>query len=482
MPTQPIPFVPSMAGSQEELAGASQAAVNVVIDGSGSVSKRPGVGQARNIATTAVDANGVIGIFDRSDGAGLYIVTSDAQRSVYRLSASLGQFVDTGGDLSGANSKRPVFAETEGMTAIAAGSAPYKVLPSTHVLSSLGGSPPTCTHIVANSSRLVSNSSGENLGQLRYSDLATNGATSGHEDWVVRINGPGFVTAEARPDAVLALGENSNELFAWGETSVQIFAPTPASVYAPLTTKEHGTAAPYGHVKYDQAFFWLDHKRRFVGSDGRSVQAISDPIQAQLNDMSVVSDAFGYRVMHGNTDVVVWTFPSDGRTFAYNPAAKAWSQWAGWDDSQNSWTRFIVNCHHQSPSNADNLVGTTSGKIGAIKASADDDLGGRIVAHVETGFLNRGTDSRKRCKKVCLVLRRGEPTGSPSRVRIQWRDSTGPWEPPIEVDMGATGDDMPVVELYSMGVYRRRQWRFTFSDAGNIALVSATEDFSPMEN
>jgi len=34
-----------------------------------------------------------------------------------------------------------------------------------------------------------------------------------------------------------------------------------------------------------------------------------------------------------------------------------------------------------------------------------------------------------------------------------------------------------VVQLWGLGVYRRRQWKLEFTDAADLALVAATEEY-----
>lgn len=346
----------------------------------------------------------------------------------------------------------------------------------------LGGSPPSCTHIVANAGRLLVNQpNGDFPGRISYSSTAFGSTITGHEEWSVGTGTAGFFTAEARPDKVVALYESTNEVFAWGTSTLQVFAPDATNVYTPLPTKEYGCMAAYSVIKRDQAFAWLDDRRRFVLSDGRSFEVLSGPIQQTLDDMATVSDCFGYRVHHGSVDCLVWTFPADGRTFAYQMEA-GWSQWSGWDNAKGNFKSFEVSAHFQRPDTGLNIVGTRSGRVAALKQSAQDDLGDPIMARVDTGFLDRGTDRRKQCVSVRLVLERSEPTGSDEPVvHVRWRDDLGPWSAPRQVSLGGSGYRTIVGQLRSLGVYRRRQWRFEFSGPETLILASATEEFEVLE-
>jgi hypothetical protein len=51
----------------------------------------------------------------------------------------------------------------------------------------------------------------------------------------------------------------------------------------------------------------------------------------------------------------------------------------------------------------------------------------------------------------------------------------------IELDLGvADGNFDPVIALRSLGIYRRRQWRFRFPGEKGLFLVRASEEFQDL--
>lgn len=478
-----IVFGPFQEGSYEELGGSSPRAINVVIDPKGVVSKRPGIASYDVAPSGVVDADGITGLYADNTGQLFAIGGTPDARHIYKL------FNGASADLSLApNStlrgrRRPTFAETEAWLVIAGGSNIQKVDLNTLASTQLGGNPPIASHIVANSSRLAANDIIVDKTKVRFSGIAQGTVdTSGHETWdnTGLTEDGGFVTAEARPDPIQAVHENTNEVFVWGVDNVQIFAPDASSIFAPTVTREAGTLAPYSIIKMGQDFFWLDQHRRIVYSDGRSFQNLEGPIKAQLDALSDPTDCFGYRVFTGRVDCLVWTFPTDGRTFAYQVGG-GWSEWFGWDDSQANFKRFIANAHHLRRDGGLNVVGTVDGKVGRLSLSSYSDLGEKVVAYVESGFINRDTDFLKKCRGLKFAIRRGSSSAA-SLGRIEWRDDTGPWNGPIYIDTGATGDNNCVREIRSLGAYRRRQWRWTFSDSANLSLLKVTESFDILGN
>jgi hypothetical protein len=478
MPQEPISFGPFLESSYDELGGASPSAINVVIDEKGTVYKRPGISTYSVAPDSVVDSDGIIGLYSSNDSQLFAIGGTPLSRSIYKISGGLAS------DISGlpaatlTGPSRPTFSETEVFFLIAGGNDIQKVRLDNNESTRLGGSPPFATHIAANTSRILANDVTVDRTKVRFSGISQGTVdTSGHEMWdnTGIIDDGGFFTAEARPDNVVAVHEATNEIFVWGTDNVQIFGPGSTFVFEPGATREFGCIAPYSIIKKDQEFIWLDQHRRFIYSDGRTFQQIEKPIKKQLDALSTVSDCFGYRVLLGHIDCFVWTFPTDGTTFAYQVGG-GWSTWNGYDISQGNFKVFQVLSHHLRRDGGVNVVGTIEGKIGKFSQTAYDDLGELIVSRVDSGFIDRGTDNLKHSKSIKVACRRGQ-NSTESVGRLEWRDDTGNWSGPLYIDFGSTGDNYIVKEFRSLGTYRRRQYRFTFSDSVNLALVKVTEEF-----
>lgn len=483
MTQAPINFGNQQATGIEPLGGAPGVAVNVVIDQTGTVRRRPGIQASSSLFSGVVDAAGITGVYGTIGGTVYAVGGTPYFRQIYKLNAAsaipMGLPTD---DTTLAGALRPTFAETQLLLVLAGGDKMQKIVLSTNTSSRVLDTPPLASHVAANSSRLLGNLAnvpGNALfdqSVVRFSDIASgNNTYAGMEVWTEGLGTAGHFSCEADPDPCLAVFENTNEVFCFGTTSLQIFAPDPSAVYAPAVTRELGCAAPYSVVKVNQQFAWLDNLRRFVVSDGRSEQVISDPISKTLDDLTTANDCFGYRITLGFLDAMVWTFPTDGRTFAFQRDS-GWSEWLGW--SAGNWAPLAVNACRLSPSTNDFLVGTLDGHVGKYSLDVSTDFGVPVNASVETGYLNRNTDLRKKCNCVHVALRRGiTDTSSPGKLLLSWRDQPGPYGEPILVDFGVLGDTEIVVSLRSLGIYRRRQWRFEFSGAEALELVSVTEDF-----
>lgn len=535
MPTtvQPIPFAPVLETSSEELSGAAPEAYNVVLDSRGVLRKRPGLAAYTGVAPdTSIDAAGVLGLYLTEERVAhtngtptvsgvhpgvLYAVGAtvnasggghNAGRNVYRVVGGTATLVGTGAAnedrlstppaIATTRFPRPTFAETEALLVIAGGAEIGKVdirpelfaapnftnpNPDYHEMSFLGGCPPLASHVIPNSSRILANDTQLDQTKVRYSDI-TQGIVDfvGHETWNPSPGAAGFFTAEARADSLVAIAENTNDLYLFGRTSLQLFSPDTNVTFAPSITKEVGCIAPYSPVKIDEKFAWLDHLTRIVISDGREWQDVGEPIQRTLDSLTNAADCYAYRVSDQFCDVLVFRFETDEETLVLQPGI-GWSRWALFDSTTEEFELFPVLSHHLRSDGGLNVVGLDDGTIRTLSFESTTDLGSPIVAYVTSGFLDRGSDNLKHCQAVHLVLKRTPTLSRDVVCFIAWRDDlSDEWtELPIELSVD-DGDLNPVVTLRSLGIYRRRQWRFRFPDEAELYLVRVNEHFTTLED
>jgi hypothetical protein len=139
--------------------------------------------------------------------------------------------------------------------------------------------------------------------------------------------------------------------------------------------------------------------------------------------------------------------------------------------------------HLLRPDGGLNVVGLEDGTIRTLSLLNTTDLGVPIVAHVTTGFLDRGSDQLKLSTAVRLVLKRTAALSNGVVCYLEYRDDLSDEWTTIAVDLGVEDANMtPVIMLRSLGTYRRRQWRFRFADSAALVLVRATETFEILDS
>lgn len=486
MPETPIPFANNQATGYDSLGGAPPIAMNVVMEGTGAIRRRPGIrsaGLTDEVEDGIVDAAGITGITETIWGDLLVVGGEQLEfsvpigKSVYRVSGGEATELTTDALLLEGEG-RPVFANTEMITVITAGAAPIKV-DLNSVLALLGGSPPQATHVISANLRLLLNDALVFRTQVHYSSPAIGTTTyAGLEEW----NGAGDSDAfnpETKADPVIGVYSNANELWIPGTETLQVYAPDESFVFAPVMSLALGSTAPYSFTLLDERYAFLDHKRRFVISSGRAFEPISGAIQRTLDEMETVTDCYGYRVEFGPVDSLVWSLPSSGVTYAFQKSA-GWSQWAGWDGT--AWTECPILSYYRRPSNGQPLVGLSTGELGELSFDASDDMGETIRCLISSGFQNHNTNKQKWCRNVRLALRRGGQSSSGGTIVLSYQDRDGPLVVAREITTGEGTDTEIVVDCPSLGTYTHRQWWLEFSGAAPFVLVSAIEQYEILEN
>lgn len=374
-----------------------------------------------------------------------------------------------------ANTARPVFAEDASDLFIAGGGAIQKWT-GAGLTARLGGTSPTdCTHLVNLSQRLIANTAAS-PSAFRYSDLGDGNDTS----WPA-LN---FATAESRPDRIVAIGENTAELALWGTTTTEAWGTTTDAnaPYQRINTLNIGMSAPYSAVRFDNYYFWLDDRRRFVSSDVRSYEVVSKAIEKDLRGLSTISDCWGYREDTDLGGVLVWVFPTAERTFAYEYDTKKWQERNYYTAPTNG--AWPVNCHAYWDSTNLNIVGgTANASVYKLDTTARQDIGGTMVAERITGWQDFGTANKKRSAKVQVRMRRGTAPlgGTDGQIEIAVAQDGGGWGDFKTITLGQPGDQEMVRDLFFGGVFTTRRYWIRYSGIDDFSLVSLHDDIVDLE-
>lgn len=341
--------------------------------------------------------------------------------------------------------------------------------------STLTSSPQLVTHVSILGQRLIANDRTQ-PNFFFWSDIGEGAFTS----WPAA----NASAADARPDEIVAHYENTNELFIFGQQTLQVYAvgSDPTIPFESVTTVNTGLAAPYAVCRLDESFAFLDDKRRIVVSDGRSVEPLSDAIQKTLRNLSTVTDCWMYREERGQMSLLVVRFPTERRTFVYDMLGKKWTERDYYVAPFPA--DFPVSAYAYWPRYNYHLFGSSLSSAGLLRFSEDarQDLSAPLVCQRVTGWHDFGSNNHKRSLRLRLVMRRGtaaqNATPGALEVRVQNDDSPwGTWQP---ISVGGPDQYEQVRDLYLGGVFRRRRYAFRYSNTDNTSLVSAHDDVAEL--
>lgn len=368
---------------------------------------------------------------------------------------------------------RPVFAE-DGLPrlVVAGGNSPLQWtgagLCSTLVAS---GHTPAATHIAYLGLRLIANDV-SNPTQWYWSDLGD----GLHTSW----NAASFTTADASPDNIVGVYANLREAYVFGERSMQVYAvgTDPLNPFDNVVTLPIGCAAPYSPVEADGRWLWVDNKRRIIASDGRAFEDLSADISITLRDMTTVSDCWSYREDLKMGTSYIFVFPTEGKTFAFDFDGRTWIERSHYT-AQGSDGMPIASAAFWPAQNVQLFGALHDSTVYRFDPDVRTDIGDPLVMDRVTGWLDHGTNSRKRSLRVRLTVRRGTGDASTAgTLEVRKADDGGAWDDWEFVDVGIAGDNVQVVDAFLGGVFRRRRYQFRYSGTQEFALLAAEEHFA----
>jgi hypothetical protein len=410
-----------------------------------------------------------------------YLVLVTADRKVWALSEGAPTTAVALSDATAATqlpgTARPVFSE-DGLPrlVIAGGGAPLQWtgagLCSPLVTS---GHTPAATHIAYLGDRLLANDL-SNPTQWYWSDPFD----AAHGSWP-DLN---FDTADASPDPIVGVYSTIREAYVFGEKSLQVYSvgSDPLNPFDFAVAQAIGCAAPYSPVNADGAWLWLDDRRRIVLSDGRQLEDISADLAKVLRGFSTVSDCWSFREDIEQQTYYVFRFPTAGREFVYDTPEKMWMERDYYADTGR--VPLPYQSHAYWPAFGSHYFGsTTTGAVYKWDTDTRTDLGQPLVMERVTGWLDHGSNARKRSVRVRARLRRG--TGTPTTeelFEVRVADDGGPWGEWEQVPLGVSGENEQIADAYIGGVFRQRRYNFRYSGTAGTALLAVEDHLQDLDS
>lgn len=284
-----------------------------------------------------------------------------------------------------------------------------------------------------------------------------------------------FATAEGVPDVLLRAVADHNELWLFGQGSVEVwydagdadfpFRRMAGGVLGP------GCASAASVAKLDGSLFWLGQDGIAYRAQGLSPKRISThAMERALAGYGGLEDAQALVVSHDGHGFYVLTVPNAngglGATWAYDASTGLWHERASGAGGVGRWLGGAAARFGQ-----ETLVG--DGGSGALFRLARDVGGdnGTPVARIATLPPLWAGGRRAAMHRLELEMEAGDPAGS-GTVALDWSDDGGfTWTAPRVADTGAAGERTRRACWTRLGLFRQRVLRF--GTTGHCTLYAA---------
>lgn len=466
---QAVDIASGQVSGVDDMSSAASSVLNWETDEAGINRPRPGLSA---YSTTNAGTSASIGLqrwktYLVNVTADRYVrVLSDASPTVFSVVSTSTASTQVGGTAS-----RVTFAIGDQYVYMAGGGQIQRWGSLTAAPDTLAASPANVTHVAILGSRIIANDRA-NPNSWYWSDIGEGAFTS----WPSGNTS----TADARPDPIVALTENTNELFIWGTETTQVYAVgvDPTLPFDTVATTNLGLAAPYAYTRMESQMAWLDQDTRLVIGDGRSMEPVSDAVQKTFKGLSTISDAWMYREVRGQQQQLVLRFPTERRTFVYDLKGTKWRERAYYSAPFNT-ADWPVGSYAYWPAYGYHMFGSTSSGLMRLDETSRQDLAGPLVCERTTGWHDFGSGNAKRAGRLRATMRRGIAAqgATPGALEVRVQDDDKPWSSWKPFSVGAPEDYRQYADTFgTSGIFRRRRYGIRFSTTEDISLLKLEDD------
>lgn len=286
-----------------------------------------------------------------------------------------------------------------------------------------------------------------------------------------------FASATGAPDDVVSMRVFNREIYLLGQRTIEVWENDGTTPFSriPGGMIECGCSAPHAVIADENSLYWLDHTRKLVRWNGKTVEALSTKYDKELQSLSYVTDATAFKVSLDGYIFFVFNFPSENRTLVYNQTVDDWSEWGEWDNATASYSRWIGNCYAYSERWGLHLLGRKD-QLVVSELSADyaDDDGETIRLVRTTGHIDNGTSKTKRCSELRFRARRGDglATRTP-KIMLRYKLDNRNWSNIKELSLGDVGEYEIILRDQRRYIYRTVQYEFSATDAVRVVFSKA---------
>lgn len=295
------------------------------------------------------------------------------------------------------------------------------------------------------------------------------------------LNYPGinFDEAVLRGDALLSIVSDTRSVWLVGARTIEPWYNNGQLTGVPIVPNKgaaslRGTAAYRSVVSSQIGIFFLGDDYNVYWMQGYTPKNVSTDAQAKTFTAYAqdggVSDAFAFMMNMDGHWFYVLTFPTQAKTFVYDPEEGVWHNRESW---QMGYWR--ASCYESCFGL--NLVGDlTTNRIGLLKRDVYQEYGGYWVARRVCGVM-AAKQKLVHANRLELVFPSGQvPQNVTHEAVLRFSDNKGlTFGNPTITDIGSAGNGNIRAIWWSMGSFRDRVYELTISTNGNRDLLE--EDF-----
>ncbi len=299
-----------------------------------------------------------------------------------------------------------------------------------------------------------------------------------------------FQTAEGSPDDLLTLVPFQNELWLFGEETIEVFYTATAGDNAFIRNSsgfvEYGCIAPYSVVKLANTIFWLGKDRNGGGqiflANGYLPQRVSTfAIEYAIQSYSVINDAIAFGYQQNGHNFYVISFPTANVTWVYDQTTNTWHERA-YTDTNGQLNRIRPNFHVYA--NELNMVGDwQGGSIYFFDLENYTDNGATITRirtspHIQQGLKYIFYKNFELDAETGVGLQVAETDlGYDPQVALTWSDDGGhTWSNENYRSLGKVGEYGKRVIWRKLGRSRNRVWSIKVTDPVKVVIMGVEFD------
>lgn len=323
-------------------------------------------------------------------------------------------------------------------------------------------------------------------------------------------------------DSLVVAPPIHDEVWLIGEETTEVWTDAGAADFAfqklPGIFIQHGCCAKYSVAQADLSLFWLGRDPQgqcvvFRGTEYTARRISTHAIENVIQGYSTVTDAIGFTYQQNGHVFYVLTFPTADATWVFDLATEMWHERA-WIDGNGQEHRHRANC--AAFAYGVNVVGDwQNGALYKLDPAAQTDSGQPIVRR--RGFPHLVNEGKRLSHDrfvlemdVGTIAQTAQPSAADAlevdagadllavdasgdvaaidaavvmpSVSLRWSDSKGKrWGQPIQIPIGATGDDLISMQARQLGMARDRVYEVFWAGDFVTALNGAYADVTPAE-